>query len=173
VDTILDDVVIPMRVVMAGRRVVFERQARAFDLPSRDRRQERLRKVRTIAGNCQLIVAHPEFFVPGRNPIFLQLVSHKVLRLLAPFCMAMLLVTNVLLAPSAFLYQCFLLAQLFAYVLPVTGILWPPLRRWKVVKLATAFLLLNWFVVLGMVEFLQNRQTHLWESRQSSRTQDS
>lgn len=164
-DTILDDVVIPMNVVMAGRRVVFENRAKVFDLLSRDHQEEKLRKVRTIAGNYQLMVAHPEFFVPLRNPILFQLVSHKVLRLVAPFCMALLLITNVVLAPRAFLYQCLLAAQLLAYALPAIGFLWPFARRYKVVKLSTAFLLLNWFAVLGAVEFIRNRNAHLWMSK--------
>jgi poly-beta-1,6-N-acetyl-D-glucosamine synthase len=164
-DTILDDVVIPMNVIMAGHRVVFENRARAFDLPSRDHRQERLRKVRTTAGNYQLIAAHPSFFVPLRNPVFIQLVSHKVLRLFAPLCMALLLVTNVVLAPRALLYQSLLVTQLLAYALPAIGFLWPFARRLRVVKLATAFLLLNWFAVLGLIEFLRNRDLYLWRSK--------
>jgi hypothetical protein len=31
------------------------------------------------------------------------------------------------------------------------------------VKLANAFLTLNWFVVLGFVEFVSNRRAHLWK----------
>jgi len=151
---------------MAGKRVVFENRAKAFDLPSRDHRQEKLRKVRTIAGNFQLMVAHPEFFVPLRNPILFQLVSHKVLRLVAPFCMVLLLITNVLLVPRGLLYQCMFVAQLLAYALPAIGVLWPFARRWRIVKLGTAFLMLNWFAVLGLVEFLRNRNAHLWESKQ-------
>jgi len=165
-DTILDDVVIPMNAIMAGHRVVFEKRAKAFDLPSRDHRQEKLRKVRTIAGNYQLIAAHPSFFVPLRNPIFFQLVSHKVLRLVSPLCMALALVANAMLAPLAILYQCLFGAQLLAYALPAMGFLWPSFGRWKVVKLATAFLLLNWFAVLGLVGFLRNRSVHLWGSKQ-------
>jgi len=167
-DTILDDVVIPMNVVMAGRRVVFEDRARAYDLSSRDHKQEKLRKIRTIAGNYQLMVAHPEFFVPLRNPILFQLVSHKPLRLVSPLCMTLLLITNVMLAPRASLYQWLLAAQILAYALPAMGILWPFSGRWRVVKLATAFLLLNWFAVLGLVEFLRNRNVHLWTSKQST-----
>jgi hypothetical protein len=173
VDTILDDVVIPMNVVMTGRRVVLENRAKAIDLPSRDHRQEKLRKVRTIAGNYQLMAAHPEFFAPFRNPIWLQLVSHKVLRLAGPFCMAVLLVTNAALASRAFVYQCLLVAQLLAYALPAVGALSPFCRKLKVVKVATAFLLLNWFAVLGLVEFVRNRNTHLWESRHRPRSGDS
>jgi hypothetical protein len=162
-----------MNAVIGGRRVVLDNRAKAIDVPSRDPRQEKLRKVRTLAGNYQLMAAHPEFFAPFRNPILLQLVSHKVLRLAGPFCMALLLVTNAVLAAGAFVYQCFLAAQLSAYALPAIGALWPSSRKWKAVKLATAFLLLNWFAVLGLVEFLRNRNAHLWESRQRSRSGDS
>ena len=165
--------VIPINVVMAGKRVVFENRARAFDMPSRDHRQEKLGKIRTIAGNYQLIAAHPSFFVPLRNPIFVQLVSHKVLRLVSPFCMALLLITNAVLAPQAFFYQCLLAAQLLAYSLPAIGFLWRFARGWKVVRLSTVFLLLNWFAVLGLVEFLRNRDSHLWESKQRCPGEDS
>lgn len=164
-DTILDDVVIPMNVVMAGKRVIFENRAMAFDLPSRDARQEQARKVRTIAGNCQLMATHPRFFLSLRNPILVQLVSHKVLRLVAPFGMAVLLITNVILVSRGLLYQLLLAAQLLAYAMPALGALWPAARRWMVVRLATAFLLLNWFAVLGVIEFLRNRNAYLWESK--------
>jgi cellulose synthase/poly-beta-1,6-N-acetylglucosamine synthase-like glycosyltransferase len=170
-DTILDDVVIPMNAVMQGRRVVLDNRAKAIDLPSRDHRQEKVRKVRTLAGNYQLMTAHPGFFSPLRNPIFFQLVSHKVLRLLCPFCMVLLLIANALLAPRSHAYQALLAAQLLAYALPALGVL-SPFGKWKVVKLATAFLLLNWFAVLGLVEFLRNRNAHLWDSKQRSRSRD-
>jgi cellulose synthase/poly-beta-1,6-N-acetylglucosamine synthase-like glycosyltransferase len=172
-DTILDDVVIPMNAVMAGRRVVLENRAKAIDLPSRDHRQEKLRKVRTIAGNYQMILAHPGFFAPFRNPIFLQLISHKVLRLLGPLCLALLLATNAALAPRGPVYQCLLAIQVLGYALPVIGFLWPFGRKWKLVKWATAFLLLNWFAVLGAVEFMRNRNAHLWESKQGHQSGES
>jgi biofilm PGA synthesis N-glycosyltransferase PgaC len=167
-DTILDDVVIPMNVVMQGRRVVFEKRAMAFDTASRDYRHEKLRKVRTLAGNYQLIVSHPRYLVPLRNPVLLQLVSHKMLRLAAPFFMALLLVASVVLAPRSWVYQLLLAAQVAAYAVPAAGVLWPPARAWKAVKLATAFLSLNWFAVLGMVEFARNRNAHLWGASQKA-----
>ena len=161
-DTILDDVVVPMNAVLQGRRVVFEGRAHAFDRASSDYRQEKRRKVRTLAGNCQLAVSHPRFLSPVGNPVFLQLVSHKMLRLAAPFLMALLLVASAVLAPESRVYQALLAAQLVAYAVPAAGVLWPPARSWKVVKVATAFLSLNWFAVLGMLEYLRNRNAHLW-----------
>jgi len=164
-DTILDDVVIPMNVVMAGRRVILDGRARAYDFPSRDPLHERLRKVRTLAGNYQLIGSHPEFFIPFRNPVFFQLVSHKVLRLLGPFLLGLLMVSNLLLLRQSREYQVFLGIQSFCYALAVAGIIWPRACRWKPVKFANTFLLLNWFAVLGLAEFLRNRKAHMWKSQ--------
>jgi poly-beta-1,6-N-acetyl-D-glucosamine synthase len=50
-DTILDDVLTPMRVVLAGYRVVLNDRARAFDRAAADADAEARRKIRTLAGN--------------------------------------------------------------------------------------------------------------------------
>ena len=52
----------------------------AFD----DQREFR-RKVRTLAGNYQLFAHMPALLAPFRNPIWFETVSHKVLRLAAPW----------------------------------------------------------------------------------------
>ena len=50
-DTMLDDVLAPMRWVLAGYRVVFNERARAFDRTAPDAEAEARRKIRTLAGN--------------------------------------------------------------------------------------------------------------------------
>jgi poly-beta-1,6-N-acetyl-D-glucosamine synthase len=50
-NTILDDVLAPMRAVLAGYRIVFNPRARAFDRTATDAQAESRRKVRTLAGN--------------------------------------------------------------------------------------------------------------------------
>lgn len=82
---ILDDVYTPMRVVLAGRRVEFVDDARAIDLRSPDPSLEYRRKVRTLTGVVQLCCWLPELLVPTRNPIWLQFLFHKLLRLLTPY----------------------------------------------------------------------------------------
>jgi cellulose synthase/poly-beta-1,6-N-acetylglucosamine synthase-like glycosyltransferase len=163
-DTILDDVLIPMNVVMSGRRVVFDGRARAYDRPAQSARRERLRKVRTLAGNWQLIVDHPRLFVPFRDPLFLQIASHKALRLAGPLLMAVLLVSNIALAAHGVAYAVLLALQLAGYAAGVRGAL--PLRRRasRAARIASAFLVLNAFAVLGFAEYLRNRSAHLWRS---------
>ena len=79
--TLLDDVLAPMRVVLGGHRIVFEEDARAFDRASADAEAESRRKVRTLAGNYQILTQEPRLLVPVVNPVWLQYMSHKVGRL--------------------------------------------------------------------------------------------
>ncbi len=162
--TILDDVAIPMQAAMQGKRIVFESRAIAYDAPSTQARQERRRKVRTLAGNFQLLKLYPQFLLPWRNPIIVQFVSHKVLRLVAPWAMIVALGCSVLLAVHSIFYAVLLSAQLGVYALPLLGELMPPLRNRMPVKLATTFMALNAYAILGLFEFLTNRDAHLWRA---------
>ena len=54
-ETILDDVLAPMRAVLAGARVVFEGSARAYDRVAAAQLAEYRRKTRTLAGNYQIL----------------------------------------------------------------------------------------------------------------------
>ena len=83
--TILDDVWIPMRAAMRGKRCLFVRGAVTWDEPERDLRREAARKRRTNAGNWQLASMDPGVLLPWKNRIWGVFWSHKILRLLTPF----------------------------------------------------------------------------------------
>ncbi|MES3034530.1 MAG: glycosyltransferase [Gemmatimonadota bacterium] len=82
---ILDDVFVPMQQVLQGARVAYTLDARAWDVRRTDHESERVRKVRTLTGNFQLMAWLPVLLVPFRNPVWLQFVSHKLLRLASPW----------------------------------------------------------------------------------------
>jgi cellulose synthase/poly-beta-1,6-N-acetylglucosamine synthase-like glycosyltransferase len=82
---ILDDLYVPMVQVLRGRRIGFRRDAVAVDPRQIDRRGEYHRKARTLTGVFQLCHLLPSVLVPFRNPIWVQFVFHKLLRLLSPF----------------------------------------------------------------------------------------
>jgi len=120
-NAILDDVLTPMRAVLAGYRVVFEPRARAFDTAPDDAGAERVRKTRTLAGNYQLLRLEPRLLVPGLNPVWLQFVSHKIGRLVVPHALVILLVSNTALASAGPLYSLALILQVAFYVLALHG----------------------------------------------------
>ncbi len=100
-DTLLDDVLIPVRVVKGGYRVVFEPAARAYDTASATSRQEFVRKVRTIAGTFQLFARETWLFDPRRNPVWFETLSHKALRLATPVLQLTALSASIALAAES------------------------------------------------------------------------
>src|SRR5262249_16549227 len=102
IGSILDDVYWPLAVGVVGSRVGHEDQARAFSrLPARARDELR-RKVRTLAGNFQLIARMPAALLPWRNRLWWQFVSHRALRLMAPWALLALLATSAALEGALF-----------------------------------------------------------------------
>jgi cellulose synthase/poly-beta-1,6-N-acetylglucosamine synthase-like glycosyltransferase len=157
-DTLLDDVLVPLRVVRRGFRVVFEPQARAFDRASDDARDEMRRKVRTIAGNFQLFAREPWLLLPWKNPVWFQTVSHKGLRLLGPMLLCGTLVTSALLA-SRPVYGVALAAHALlatAAALGATG------RRVPGFSAAFVFVLLQAATVAAFVRFARGRLGGIW-----------
>ena len=115
-DAILDDVLTPMRVVLAGYRVVFNEKALAFDRAAANADAEARRKVRTLAGNYQILALEPALLLPWRNRVWLQDVSHKLGRLIVPYAMLAIFVASTVLAGQAF-YAAVLACQVFFFLL--------------------------------------------------------
>jgi len=131
--TVLDDVQIPMRAVLKGKRVLFEPAAIAYDQVTSTADMEYEKKRRTLMGNYELLAEMPALLLPWRNPIFLQLVSHKVGRLLVPYCLIALFVSNLFLLHGFYLLV--LVCQVMWYLMAFAG--WLMATR-RVDDLATA-----------------------------------
>ncbi len=187
-EAILDDVAVPMGVVLAGRRVAFDESALAYDRLSSKIDDEYRRKVRTLAGNFQLVALMPALLSPRRNPIFVQFVSHKIGRLVVPYCMLLGL------SSSFFLEGSFRAAALgFEAALVVCSVLGfgvsrsvslRSLRRGgRITSLLVrgflfswTFLAMNWAAVAGFYHFATRRsdlRRKLWREKRGGRTVES
>jgi cellulose synthase/poly-beta-1,6-N-acetylglucosamine synthase-like glycosyltransferase len=120
-ETILDDVLAPMRAVLAGQRVVFEERAKAFDRTSPDSHAESRRKVRTLAGNVQILWLEPRLLIPFVNPVWLQYYSHKLGRLTVPYALMGFIAANIALAGEGAFYAAALAGQCVFYLLAGYG----------------------------------------------------
>ncbi len=119
-ETLLDDVLAPMRVVMAGFRVVFNDRAQAFDRATIDADAESRRKIRTLAGNYQILRLEPGLLLPWRNPVWLQYVSHKLGRLAVPYAMLAIFAASITLSSHIF-YRVAVWSQVAFYLLAGYG----------------------------------------------------
>jgi poly-beta-1,6-N-acetyl-D-glucosamine synthase len=161
---ILDDVWVPMTIARQGGRVGLEPRAIAWDEPCANPAQEARRKRRTLAGNWQLLALWPGLLLPWRNPLWLRFISHKVMRLLVPFALVAALVSNVLLLDAHPLMAGLFAVQVAGYLCALAGWVWPTLRRILPVRLATTFVEMNAYAALGLLDFLRDRNSHLWSS---------
>jgi cellulose synthase/poly-beta-1,6-N-acetylglucosamine synthase-like glycosyltransferase len=171
-DTLLDDVLIPMKIARRGYRAVFEPAAQAHDRAAASAAEEFSRKVRTIAGNFQLFFRNPWLLDPRHNRLWFQTFSHKVLRLLTPVLLGVTLVANLLLRGSAF-YVWTLVGQATFYAAAVSGGAFRN-RRGKVTLLGTPYLicLLSWATVVAFLRFVTGRQPVTWERQHPDRRRD-
>jgi biofilm PGA synthesis N-glycosyltransferase PgaC len=156
VGTILDDVYIPMHVARRGFRVIFVPSAHAWDVPDQGTGREFSRKVRTLSGNYQLVQLAP-WLLRRENPLRFELISHKLLRLLAPFALAAALAASMAL-PQA-VYRVALVLQLAFYGLSVIAMM--KLARGPLARVADAaftFVILNTAALVAFVKFVTGRR---------------
>lgn len=156
--TILDDLLTPMNVVRAGKRVVFSSTAIARDKVFSESRKEFSRKVRTLTGNYQLFRLAPWLLTPS-NPILFRFLSHKVLRLAVPLLL-LLLIVSAACANGAF-YKAALGGQLIFYGLAALGWLSPPARKFRPVAVAETFTMLNVAAIFALYNFVTGR-SNVW-----------
>ena len=161
-DTLLDDVLVPLRIVKNGYRVLFEPAARAYDTASTAAKQEFVRKVRTIAGTFQLFAREGWLFDPRRNPVWFETFSHKGLRLLMPALQALALAANASLVAEP-IYAGLFAGQMMFYVAALGGCSGRTRRPGFVVTVPYTVCLLSWATIVGFVQCATRRQKATWE----------
>ena len=156
-ETILDDVLVPMRVRLRGLRVGFEPEAKAFDRAAESKR-EFGRKVRTLSGNFQLLWLQPSLLLPFVNPSWFDFVSHKLSRLLVPYAMLAALMASALL-PSPWSWL-LVGAQLGGYLFAALHAM--GVTRSRIAGLCETLVVLNAAAVVGLLRFLRHGRRLPW-----------
>jgi cellulose synthase/poly-beta-1,6-N-acetylglucosamine synthase-like glycosyltransferase len=163
-DLILDDVWIPMRLRLQGRKTILCEEAVALDRAFEDRR-EWARKVRTLAGNYQVLALMPALLSPFRNPSWFETISHKVMRLLGPWALLALFFSSAfdLIAGGARGETPWLAAGIFFGQLALyTAALLGP-HGGRLTGVARTFVMMNVAAVVGLWRFLTGRQRVTWQ----------
>lgn len=149
IDTILDDVLIPMQIATQGFRIGFEPGAVAFDPQPLQGAAESRRKIRTLAGNFQLLSRYPGWLLPLKNRLWWQLISHKYLRVLSPPFLASTLICTLLLREHPLIASALAL-QVILWLLGLLGLALPQLKS-KLISIPAAFAFLQLSVIRGFL----------------------
>lgn len=160
-EIILDDLYTPLRAVKKGYRAIFERSAWAYDDVSATPQEEHRRKKRTLCGNYQIFFYMPDMLNPFKSKLALQIISHKLLRVMIPFFMIACFFSNLMLTYLLFYNIVFIIHASF-YIIALSEALFRH-RLKRIFGLPYLFCLLNFSALSGFWNFLLNRQDVKWE----------
>jgi cellulose synthase/poly-beta-1,6-N-acetylglucosamine synthase-like glycosyltransferase len=159
--SILDDVWQPLSVIRQGFRSIVDDRARVHDTWPANLKGEFNRKVRTLAGNFQLLQQAP-WVLSRENRLRFELISHKLMRLLVPVLLVALLISSSMLAFSSRFYAGALAGQLLLCTIAAVGTRCGLPIVVRIAGAGRAFCMLNAAIVVGFYKFLFV-QEQLWK----------
>ncbi len=156
-----------LNTVRRGSRALAEPAARGSMTATSSQSAEFTRKVRTFLRGITALLGNASLLNPFRYPAFsFILVSHKLMRWLAPLPMAGCLVSAFLLRADP-LYLAAFIAQLVLYAAAVAGILFPAFAaRLGVVRLSTFFVLVNAAALKALWLWITGHRLEVWQPTQ-------
>ena len=172
-EALLDDFMMSMYVVQAGKRIAYTADAYAMEYGSANIYEESKRKRRIAAGGLQSIWWLRSMLNPFRQPLVtFQYVSHRVLRWsITPIAMVLLLLVNMALVAigTSIFYTVMLILQLLFYLAALFGWL---LNRYghknKLLYTAYYFVFMNFNVFRGMAYLKSHGKSGAWEKAKRS-----
>jgi biofilm PGA synthesis N-glycosyltransferase PgaC len=163
--TVLDDVYWPMAVILQAKRVVHEPNATAEDQLPDEIGGEYQRKLRTLAGNFQLLSLMPSLLLPWKNPVWFQFVSHKVLRLMTPWLLLAAWGLSLALARRP-MYAVLCAGQTLVLATGLVAWLSPPIRRVYPLGILASVFALNFAAWLAFWVWFSGGTTRTWKKVQ-------
>ena len=119
---VTDDFIISTSVVALGSRLVFEREARAWEFAVPTSTREFRRRIRLMTRGLRGVAARRQLLNPFRYGFYsVVLFTHKVLRRLTPVALLLLFVGSLLASPAHPAYAALAAAQTLFYAAAVAG----------------------------------------------------
>lgn len=158
-----------LEVVKRGYRAIAEPSARGTMTATDSAGAEFSRKVRTFLRGITTLFGNIALLNPIRHPRFsFILVSHKLMRWLAPFALLGCLVAAVRLRQQG-LYGVLLGLQLAAYLAAAVGLVWPrAAARAVAMRLGAFFLLVNAAALVALYRWATGTRVEIWEPTRRS-----
>lgn len=162
-DSIIEDFVLSMQLVMEGWRVIYEPEAVAWEEASPTLRAEWERRARNCAGGFQSIGRLRRLFSLRHALVAFQFLSHKILRWLAPFLMALAWCSALALSSFAVYRWLFWVQTAFFTLAFLGGLLAVKGWQWRPLWLLFYFCFANATALGGLWRYVMGRQNVTWK----------
>jgi len=167
----INDFVMPLQVVSRGYRNVFEPEAMAYEKTVSQLAQEFRRKVRIVNRSWHGLFRVKALLNPCRYGLFaFQLVSHKVLRWLAPAFLSCVFLFSFVIAWDDGTGEVVLGGQIVFYSLGAFGLVLDRAAvamRW--LSFPAYFIMVNAASAMGTLQYMLGERINIWEPERSVR----
>lgn len=163
----ITDFVLPLHVIEQGKRVIYDERVQNYEAPNSEMSAEFRMRVRVALRAMRGLIYMRKILNPfqfGRASFCL--LSHKVIRYLAPVFMITAMTTNIILAYYANMYAIILVFQMLIYAAALAGLSagMPGFIR-KITKVPTYFLLTNSAFFIAIIKMLKGEKMATWKPR--------
>ena len=163
-----DDFFLSTCAPVAFKRIVYVPEAQVIDHGVDDADKQFRRRQRVTVGGLQSLAQRSELLNPLKHGLYsLALISHKLIRRLAPILLLPLLLSNFWLWDDHGFYRLALIAQLFGYAIALAGLLDSQHRLPKPFRLAAFLLVTLAGMSLGLWQFLRGHRYAQWNPEQN------
>ena len=163
-----DDFFISTCAPVAFKRIVYVPQAQVSDQGVDEIAKQWRRRQRVTVGGLQSLAQRRELLNPLKHGLYsIALISHKLIRRLAPILLLPLLLSNLWLWDDHGFYQFCLVAQLLGYAVAIVGLLDSQHRLPKPFRLAAFLLVTLAGMSIGLWQFLRGQRYSQWNPEQN------
>ncbi|WP_223488171.1 glycosyltransferase family 2 protein [Pseudomonas sp. A-RE-19] len=163
-----DDFFISTCAPVAFKRIVYVPEARVTDQGVDEIDKQWRRRQRVTVGGLQSLAQRRELLNPLRHGLYaIALISHKLIRRLAPVLLLPLLLSNFWLWNVHGFYRLSLIAQLLGYAMAIAGLLDVQHRLPKPFRLAAFVLVTLAGMSVGLWQFLRGQRYAQWNPEQN------
>ena len=163
-----DDFFLSTCAPVAFKRIVYVPEAQVIDHGVDEADKQFRRRQRVTVGGLQSLAQRSELLNPLKHGLYsLALISHKLIRRLAPILLLPLLLSNFWLWDDHGFYRLALIAQLFGYAIALAGLLDSQHRLPKPFRLAAFLLVTLAGMSLGLWQFLRGHRYAQWNPEQN------
>ncbi|MCU1752859.1 glycosyltransferase [Pseudomonas sp. 6D_7.1_Bac1] len=163
-----DDFFVSTCAPVAFKQIVYVPAAVVIDQGVDEADKQFRRRQRVTVGGLQSLAQRRELLNPMRHGLYaLALISHKLIRRLAPILLLPLLLSNFWLWDEHAFYRLTLIGQLISYAVAIAGLLDVQHRLPKPFRLAAFLLVTLAGMSIGLWQFLRGRRYRQWNPEQN------
>ena len=162
----INDFVIPLNIIRQGYRVVLAENAFCVEETAKEISGEFKRQTRITNRTLRAIFNNSDMLNPFKFGIFsFELISHKLLKFMAPYFMIFFLVANILIVTSNIIYTFILSGQTALYMLGLIGYCYKlKTNKPRLIEMSQTFISINIAILLGWITYFKGVTYTTWSS---------